>query len=432
MNHFQYIDGAMHAEDVPLARIAEAVGTPFYCYSTATLERHYRVFAEAFSDQHATICYALKANANLGVIRTFADLGAGADVVSEGELRKALAGGIPADRIVFSGVGKKRSELAFALDRGIMQLNVESLPELEALSELAVSKGVTVDIAIRVNPDVDARTHEKISTGKSENKFGINASQAPAAFARAAKLPGINPVSVAIHIGSQLIDLEPFRIAFERVAALVGELRGLGHDIKRVDLGGGLGIPYREEKVPPPVDYAAVVKGAVGNLGCRLMLEPGRMLVGNAGILVSQVIYVKQGESRRFVIVDAAMNDLMRTAMYDDWHEIRLLNEPRNEAEMAPADVVGPACETSDTFARQRPLPPICDGDLMAIFTAGAYGAVMASTYNARLLTPEVLVRGREWSVVRPRPSYDDMLRDENLASWQGGIDKGRKNFNSD
>jgi diaminopimelate decarboxylase len=302
-----------------------------------------------------------------------------------------------------------------------MQLNVESLPELEALSEIAVSKGVTADIAIRVNPDVDAKTHEKISTGKSENKFGINASQAPAAFARAAELPGVNAISVAVHIGSQLIDLEPFRIAFERVAALVGELRALGHDIKRVDLGGGLGIPYREEKIPLPMDYAAVVKGAVGNLGCHLMFEPGRMLVGNAGILVSRVTYVKQSENRRFVIVDAAMNDLMRPAMYDAWHEIKPLKQPADGAAMEPADVVGPACETSDTFARQRPIPPVCEGDLMAIFTAGAYGAVMASTYNARLLTPEVLVRGGDWSVVRPRPSYDDMLRSESLASWQGG-----------
>ena len=421
MNHFQYIDGALHAENVPLARIADAVGTPFYCYSTATLERHYKVFAEAFADQQATICYALKANANLGVIRTLAEMGAGADVVSEGELRKALAGGIPADKIVFSGVGKTRAELAYALDCGIMQLNVESLPELEALSEIAVSKGVTAEIAIRVNPDVDAKTHEKISTGKSENKFGINASQAPAAFARAAELPGVNAVSVAVHIGSQLTDLEPFRIAFERVAALVGELRALGHDIKRVDLGGGLGIPYREEEIPLPMDYAAVVKGAVGNLGCHLMFEPGRMLVGNAGILVSRVTYVKQSENRRFVIVDAAMNDLMRPAMYDAWHEIKPLKQPADGAAMEPADVVGPACETSDTFARQRPIPPVCEGDLMAIFTAGAYGAVMASTYNARLLAPEVLVRGGDWSVVRPRPSYDDMLRSESLASWQGG-----------
>ena len=418
MNHFQYIDGDLHAEDIPLAQIAEAVGTPFYCYSTATLERHYKVFAEAFADQQASICYAVKANSNLGVIRTFAELGAGADVVSEGELRKALAGGVPADRIVFSGVGKTSGELAFALECGVMQINVESLPELEALSEIAASRGATVDIAIRVNPDVDAKTHDKISTGKGETKFGINASQAPAAFDRAAALPGVNPISVAVHIGSQLTDLEPFRVAFERVAALVGVLRGLGHDIKRVDLGGGLGIPYRDEKLPLPVDYAAVVKGAVGNLGCQLMFEPGRMLVGNAGILVSRVIYVKQGDTRRFVIVDAAMNDLMRPAMYDAWHEIKPLKQPAAGAKMEPADVVGPACETSDTFARQRPLPPVRDGDLMAIFTAGAYGAVMASTYNARLLAPEVLVKGAQWSVVRPRPDYDEMLRAEGLASW--------------
>lgn len=419
MNHFQYIDGELYAEDVSLSRIAEAVGTPFYCYSTATLERHYKVFSDAFADQQATICYAVKANANLGVIRTLADLGAGADVVSEGELRKALAGGVPADRIVFSGVGKTRTEIAFALDCGVMQLNVESLQELEALSEIAVSKGVTADIGVRVNPDVDAKTHEKISTGRSENKFGINASQAAEAFARAAALPGVNPVSVAVHIGSQLTDLEPFRVAFERVAMLVGQLRDQGHDIRRLDLGGGLGIPYREEAMPLPADYATVVKGAVGNLGCHLIFEPGRMLVGNAGILVSRVIYVKQGDTRRFVIVDAAMNDLMRPAMYDAWHEIKPLKQPAADVKTEPADVVGPACETSDTFARQRSMPPISDGDLMAIFTAGAYGAVMASTYNARLLAPEVLVKGRDWSVVRPRPSYDDMLRAENLAGWQ-------------
>lgn len=419
MNHFQYIDGVLHAEAVPLARIADAVGTPFYCYSTATLERHYKVFAEAFADQQATICYAVKANSNLGVIRTLADLGAGADVVSEGELRKALAGGIPADRIVFSGVGKTRSEIAFALDCGIMQLNVESLPELETLSEIATAKGVTADIAIRINPDVDAKTHEKISTGRAENKFGIDAADAPAAFARARDLPGINPVSVAVHIGSQLTDLEPFRAAFERVAVLVRELRAQGHDIGRVDLGGGLGIPYRDESLPLPVDYAAVVKGAVGNLGCHLMFEPGRMLVGNAGLLITRVIHVKQGRTRRFVIVDAAMNDLMRPAMYDAWHEIRPLEAAADKAAWEPADVVGPACETSDTFARQRPLPPLDEGDMLAIFTAGAYGAVMASSYNSRLLAPETLVRGADWAVVRPRPSYDDMLRQERLADWQ-------------
>lgn len=427
MNHFQYIDGVLHAENVRLADIADAVGTPFYCYSAATLERHYKVFAEAFADHDALICYAVKANANLGVIRTLADLGAGADVVSEGELRKALAAGVPASRIVFSGVGKTRAELAYALDCGVMQLNVESMPELEALSEIAAGKGVTANIGIRINPDVDAGTHEKISTGKAENKFGIAADAAPEAFARAASLPGINPVSVAVHIGSQLADLTPFRVAFERLAALVGELRDLGHVIERVDLGGGLGIPYRDEVMPLPVDYAAVVKGAVGNLGCQLVFEPGRMLVGNAGILVSRVIYVKKGATRRFVIVDAAMNDLMRPAMYNAWHEIRPLVAPPPDAPVEPADVVGPACETSDTFARERPLPPIREDDLLAIFTAGAYGAVMASTYNLRLLTPEVLVRGSEWSVVRARRDYDDLLRQESLASWQAPAGQGAK-----
>lgn len=419
MNHFQYIDGRLHAEEVPLARIAEAVGTPFYCYSTATLERHYRVFAEAFADRPATICYAVKANSNLGVIRTLADLGAGADVVSEGELRKALAGGVPPGRIIFSGVGKTRAELAFALDRGIMQINVESIPELEALSEIATARGVTAEIAIRINPDVDARTHAKISTGRSEDKFGIDAADAPDAFARAAELPGVEPVSVAVHIGSQLTELQPFRAAFERVAVLVRELRARGHDIRRVDLGGGLGIPYREEPLPLPVDYAAVVGETVGDLGCRLIFEPGRVLVGNAGILVTRVIYVKQGRTRRFVIVDAAMNDLMRPAMYDAWHEIRPLVAPPSGTPFEPADVVGPACETSDTFARQRPLPPFREGDLLAIFTAGAYGAVMASSYNCRLLTPETLVRGAEWAIVRARPSYDDMIRQDDLAEWQ-------------
>ncbi len=421
MNHFQYIDGELHAEDVPLAEIASDVGTPFYCYATATLERHYRVFAKAFAGHDALICYAVKANANVAVIRTLADLGAGADVVSGGELRKALAGGVPPERIVFSGVGKTRVEMAHALDCGIMQLNVESVPELEALSAIATDKGVTADIGIRINPDVDARTHAKISTGKAENKFGIAVSAAADVFARAEALPGIRPVSVAVHIGSQLTDLEPFRAAFTKLAALVRELRGRGHRIERVDLGGGLGIPYREEAPPLPIDYSAMVKDTVGDLGCQLVFEPGRMLVGNAGILVSRVIYVKEGEAKRFVIIDAAMNDLLRPAMYDAWHEIRPVTAPLPDAPAAPVDVVGPACETSDTFARQRNLTPVREGDLVAILTAGAYGSAMASTYNMRLLTPEVLVRGAQWSVVRARPSYEDLLRQEALAKWQDG-----------
>jgi len=419
MNHFQYIDGVLHAEDVKLTDIADAVGTPFYCYSTATLERHYRVFAEAFADHDALICYAVKANANLAVIRTLADLGAGADVVSEGELRKALAGGVPADRIVFSGIGKTRGEIAFALECGIMQLNVESVTELDALSEVAAEKGVVADIGIRINPDVDARTHEKISTGKAENKFGIAVSAARDVFARAEALPGVRPVSVAVHIGSQLTELEPFRAAFEKLAALVRDLRACGHRIERVDLGGGLGIPYREEAPPLPSEYSAMVLDAVGDLGCRLVFEPGRMLVGNAGVLVSRVIYVKEGEAKRFVIIDAGMNDLLRPAMYDAWHEIRPVNAPSPDAPVAPADVVGPVCETSDTFARHRNLTPVREGDLMAIFTAGAYGSAMASTYNMRRLAPEVLVRGSEWSVVRKRQDYEDLLRQDSLAEWQ-------------
>jgi diaminopimelate decarboxylase len=300
-----------------------------------------------------------------------------------------------------------------------MQINVESIPELEALSEIAAGKGITANIGIRINPDVDARTHEKISTGRAENKFGIAVAAAPEAFARAEALPGVRPVSVAVHIGSQLTDLDPFRAAFATLAALVVELRARGHKIERVDLGGGLGIPYREESLPLPIDYAAVVKDAVGDLGCQLVFEPGRMLVGNAGVLISRVIYVKEGEARRFVIVDAAMNDLMRPAMYDAWHEIRPLNAPPQDAPVTPVDIVGPACESSDTFARARNLAPICEGDLLAILTAGAYGAVMASTYNVRLLTPEILVRGTDWSVVRARPSYEDLLSQDSLAEWQ-------------
>jgi diaminopimelate decarboxylase len=342
-------------------------------------------------------------------------------VVSEGELRKALAGGVPAGRIVFSGVGKTRGELAFALDTGVMQINIESRPELEALNDVATARGAVADIAIRVNPDVDALTHEKVSTGKAENKFGIDMAAAPAAFARAEELAGVHPVALAVHIGSQITDLEPFRAAFTRLAGLVEELRAKGHEISRLDLGGGLGIPYREEELPLPVDYAAMVKQTVGHLGCHLVFEPGRMLVGNAGILVSRVIYVKQGRTRRFVIVDAAMNDLMRPAMYDSWHQIKPLLEAAEDAVFEPADVVGPACETSDTFARQRPLPPLREGDLLAIFTAGAYGAVMASSYNSRLLTPEVLVHGGDWSVVRARPTHEDLLKADSFAAWQDG-----------
>jgi diaminopimelate decarboxylase len=419
MNHFEYRDGELFAEDVAIARIADAVGTPFYCYSTATLTRHYRVFADALADLKPMICFALKANGNLAVVKTLADLGAGADVVSEGELRRALAAGVPPERIIYSGVGKTRAELASAVDHRVHQINVESLPELETLSDVAVERGAVVDIAIRVNPNVDAETHHKISTGRKEDKFGIGIDDAPAAYDRAAQLPGVNPVAVAVHIGSQLTSLKPFRAAFARVAELVQALRARGHAIARIDLGGGLGIPYKDETPPLPADYAAMVRETVGGLGCTLAFEPGRMMVGNAGILVSSVIYIKEGHDRRFVIVDAAMNDLIRPALYDSYHALLPGREPAPGTVMEPADIVGPVCETGDTFALARPVPPLVTGDLLAFATAGAYGAVMASTYNARPLVPEVLVKGAGYAVVRKRQSYDALLALDSFADWQ-------------
>ena len=419
MNHFEYRDGALFAEDVPVARMADAVGTPFYCYSTATLTRHYRVFADALADLNPLICFALKANSNLAVVKTLADLGAGADVVSEGELRRALAAGVPAGRIIYSGVGKTRTELASAVDHRVHQINVESLPELEALSAVAAERGTAMDIAIRVNPNVDAETHHKIATGRKEDKFGIGIDDAPAAYDRAAQLPGLNPVAVAVHIGSQLTSLKPFRAAFTRVAELVQALRARGHNIARIDLGGGLGIPYKDEAPPLPTDYAAIVRETVGGLGCALAFEPGRMLVGNAGILVSRVIYIKQGHDRRFVIVDAAMNDLIRPALYDSYHALLPGRAPAPGVALEPADIVGPVCETGDSFAVGRPVPPLVTGDLLAFATAGAYGAVMASTYNARLLVPEVMVNGADYAVVRKRQSYDALLALDSFADWQ-------------
>jgi len=419
MNHFQYRNGALHAEDVPITRIAEAEGTPFYCYSTATLTRHYQVFAEALSGLDAKIFYAVKANSNLAVIKTFADLGAGADVVSEGELRRALAAGVPADGIIFSGVGKSQEELAGAVERGIHQINVESQPELDALSDVAKARNATMDIAIRVNPDVDAKTHDKISTGRQEDKFGIDIANAVETYRRAADLPGINPVSVAVHIGSQLTDLEPFRMAFTRVAELVRTLRDQGHTITRLDLGGGLGIPYRDEEPPLPEEYAAMVRETVGDLGCQLAFEPGRMLVGNAGLLVSRVLFVKLGNSRRFVVLDAAMNDLIRQTLYDAHHDLLPVTQAPSNAAFEPADVVGPVCETGDTFVRGYPLPPVVTGDLLAFASAGAYGAVMASTYNSRPLVPEIMVSGSDYSVIRARQSYEELLGLDSFADWQ-------------
>ena len=416
--YFTYRDGVLHAEDVALPALAAEVGTPFYCYSSAALEANYRAFATAFEGTDTGICYALKANSNLAVIRTLARLGAGADVVSEGEMRRALAGGVPAGRIVFSGVGKTRGEMRAALEAGIFQLNVESIPELEALSEVAASLGRTASIGIRVNPDVDAQTHAKIATGKKENKFGIDIDHAREIYARAAALPGIAPVAVAVHIGSQLTSLEPFRAAFERVVELVHALRADGHDIKRLDLGGGLGILYRDEEVPAVDAYAGMVRSITGNLGCHVTLEPGRALVGNAGILVTRVIYRKTGLHREFLIVDAAMNDLIRPSLYDAWHTILPVVEPSSDAPGSPIDVVGPVCESGDTFAVQRVLPHLDKEDLVAFLSAGAYGAVMSSSYNTRPLIPEVLVSGADHAVVRRRPSVEEMLAAERVPAW--------------
>ncbi|MFQ5954671.1 MAG: diaminopimelate decarboxylase [Kiloniellales bacterium] len=415
---FEYRDGWLHAEDVALARIAEAVGTPAYVYATAAITAAYRAFEAALDGLPATICYSVKANSNLAVIGTLAELGAGADVVSEGELRRALAAGVPARRIVFAGCGKTHAELAAALDAGILQINVESEPELKALSELAAQRGLVAPVALRVNPDVDAETHNRIATGRKENKFGIDIALAPRISAEAAALPGIALQGLAVHIGSQVTSLEPFRTAFARIARLVEELRADGHAIPRLDLGGGIGIRYRDEEPPSLADYMAAVRQQVGDLGCQLVFEPGRILVGNAGILLSRVLYVKDGQSRRFVVVDAAMNDLLRPSMYDAYHEILPVHAPAAGARRRPVDVVGPVCETGDLLASDRPLPPLDEDDLLAICGAGAYGSVMASTYNTRLPAPEVLVKGREFAVVRARPTYDQLLAQEALPAW--------------
>jgi diaminopimelate decarboxylase len=426
MHHFAYRRGVshanvLHAEEVDLVDLAAAVGTPFYCYSTATLERHYRVFADAFAGmQDALVCYSVKANSNLGVLATLARLGAGMDVVSEGELRRALAVKVPPERIVFSGVGKTREEMAFALDAGILAFNVESEPELTALSEIAAARGRTALIAFRVNPDVDAKTHHKIATGKAENKFGVPFEEAPSLYALASRLPGTAPTGVHMHIGSQITELAPFRNAFALLRELVGSLRQSGFAIEFVNLGGGLGIPYRSDQPPPPLpaEYADLVKEEVGDLGVRLLLEPGRMIAGNAGILVSRVLYVKRGASKTFTIVDAAMNDLLRPTLYDAHHEILPVVEPKPGAPLVVTDIAGPVCETGDYLALARTLPELQAGDLISVMTAGAYGAVLASEYNSRLLVPEVLVAGNRYGVTRPRPSYGDMLAKEQLPEW--------------
>ncbi len=420
MDHFLYRGGELFAEDVAVAEIARSVGTPFYLYSAATLRRHFTLFDEALAGMDHLVCFAMKANANLAVLKLLGDLGAGVDVVSVGEYLKARAAGIPGERIVFSGVGKKRSEMETALAGGIRQFNVESEPEMETLSAVAQAMGKMAPVAIRVNPDVDARTHAKIATGKAENKFGIPISRARQVYGRAAAMPGIEVIGIDVHIGSQLTELGPFEAAFERVARLAEALRSEGHDIRRLDLGGGLGIPYESSNDAPPVprDYGEVIRRTVGHLGCEIEIEPGRLIAGNAGILVAEVIYLKQGEDRQFLILDAAMNDLVRPALYEAHHDIVPVREPVAGADTEVYDIVGPVCETGDTFATGRSLARQRQGDLVAFRSAGAYGAVMASEYNSRPLIPEVLVDGDQFAVIRARPSYDEMINRDTIPAW--------------
>jgi len=420
MNHFNYRNGVLHAEAVNLSELAQAVGTPFYCYSTSTLERHYRVFTEAFAGESALVCYAMKANSNQSVLRTLAKLGAGADVVSGGELKRALAAGIPPQKILFSGVGKTEAELRAALAAGILCINIESEPELELLSRLASEAGRTARISVRVNPDVDAGTHAKISTGKSENKFGIPLSRAREVYARAAKLPGIEVTGVDMHIGSQITDLGRMETAFRLLTEFVQALRADGHAISHIDFGGGLGIPYDmdREAPPEPQAYATMVKRVSHNLGCTLVFEPGRLIVGNAGILVARVIYVKHGDAKNFVIIDAAMNDLIRPTLYEAYHDILPVVQPATRARTIVADVVGPVCESGDYLALDRALPEPQAGDLLAIMTAGAYGAVQSGTYNTRPLVPEVLVKDAQYAVVRPRLEVEALIAMDRPAPW--------------
>lgn len=420
MDHFIYKDGALFAEDVPVAEIAAQVGTPFYCYSTATFERHFRLFDEALEGTDHLVCYAMKAASNQAILKTLAALGAGMDVVSGGEYARAKAAGVPGDRIVFSGVGKTHEEIRAALTGGIRQFNVESEPEMAVINEVAVELGVKAPITVRVNPDVDAKTHAKIATGKSENKFGIPISRAREVYAHAASLPALEVIGIDVHIGSQLTQLEPFKLAYEKVAELTETLRADGHNIKRLDLGGGLGIPYeRSNEAPPlPVEYGAMVKETLGHLGCEIEIEPGRLIAGNAGIMVSKVIYVKEGEDRQFMIIDGAMNDLIRPAMYEAHHDIIPVVETAPGEEPATYDIVGPVCESGDTFAKGRVMSEVKADDLVAFRSAGAYGAVMASEYNSRPLIPEVLVKGDQFAVIRRRPTFDEMINRDTIPEW--------------
>lgn len=420
MDHFLYRDGQLMAEDVPLTEIAAKVGTPFYVYSSATLLRHFKLFDEALNGMDHLVCFAMKSLSNQAVLKLLGDAGAGMDVVSGGEYRRARAAGVPGDRIVFSGIGKTREEMRTALTGGIRQFNVESEPEMQALSEVATEIGVEAPITVRVNPDVDAKTHAKISTGKKEDKFGIPISRAREVYAMAAALPGLKVIGIDVHIGSQLTDLEPFRLAYRKVAELTEQLRADGHEITRLDLGGGLGIPYaRSNEAPPlPTDYGAMVKEEVGHLGCEIEIEPGRLISGNAGLLVAGVIYVKSGEGRKFLILDAAMNDLIRPAMYEAHHDIIPVTEPTPGADQIEYDIVGPVCESGDTFAKGRMMPILQADDLIAFRSAGAYGAVMASEYNSRPLIPEVLVQGDQFAVIRERPTFDDMINRDTIPEW--------------
>ena len=420
MNHFHYTDGILHAEDVSIPQIAAEVGTPFYCYSTATLTRHYNVFAQAFSDIDAKICYAMKANSNQAVLTTLAKLGCGADVVSVGELNRALAAGMPAEKIMFSGVGKTKTEIMAALEAGIFCFNVESIPELHQLSACATEMGKTAPVSLRINPDVDAETHAKISTGKAGDKFGIPREDAIEVYALAASLPGLKVSGIDMHIGSQIEKLEPFDKAFARLRELISQLRAQGHDIDHVDVGGGLGIPYKNDNSPPPEPeaYAQIVKKHVKELDCEVAFEPGRMIAGNAGILVGEVIYIKPSGEKTFIIANTAMNDLIRPTLYDAWHEIRPVEEAILSQPPLKGDLVGPVCETGDFIAKDRNLPALKTGDLFAIGSAGAYGAVQAGTYNTRALVPEVLVNGGEFHVIRPRQSVEELIAMDSLPNW--------------
>ena len=420
MNHFHYIDGILHAENVPIPEIAKQVGTPFYCYSTATFTRHYNVFAEAFSDIDAKICYAMKANSNQAVLTTLAKLGCGADVVSLGELKRALAAGISPDKIMFSGVGKTKEELNAALEAGIFCFNVESVPELHQLSACASAMGATAPVSLRINPDVDAETHAKISTGKAGDKLGIPREDALDAYALAASLPGLKVSGIDMHIGSQIEKLEPFDKAFARLRELISELRTAGHDIDHVDVGGGLGIPYKNDNSPPPEPeaYAQIVKKHVKELDCEVAFEPGRMIAGNAGVLIGEVIYIKPSGDKTFIIADTAMNDLIRPTLYDAWHEIRPVEEEILFQPPVRGDLVGPVCEPGDFIAKDRNLPDMKPGDLFAIGSAGAYGAVQAGTYNTRTLVPEVLVNDNQFHVIRPRVELDDLIAMDSLPNW--------------